>query len=163
MQNLNTGEELSFADPGGFDADYMPHPECLERAPGAPHGTLTEHKDWAESTVYPGTTRTWSVYVPAQYDPATPAALWVGMDAFGSAEEHRTMLDNLIHKGDIPPTIGVFVTPGTRIDGSYPEQRSLEYDTVSDVYASFLETDILPIVSAEYNISTDPAMRMAAG
>ena len=83
------------------------------------------------------------------------------------AVELKQLLDKgvlkQIHKGDIPPTIGVFVTPGTRLDGSYPEQRSLEYDTVSDVYASFLQTNILPLVSAEYNISTDPAMRMAAG
>ena len=161
MFNLNKGVALSFEDPGGFDKEYEPHPESLVLADGAARGTLIEHKGWSDSTVYPGTTRDWYVYVPAQYDPATPAALWVGMDAFGSSEEGRTTLDNLIHKGDMPVTIGVFVTPGSNPDNA--EQRSLEYDTVSDVFASFLETEILPLVSAEYNISSDPQLRMAAG
>ena len=51
----------------------------LERLEGAPRGEIIEHKAWAGSAVYPGTTRDWYVYVPAQYDPATPAALWVGI------------------------------------------------------------------------------------
>jgi enterochelin esterase family protein len=161
MFNLNRGVPLSFEDPGGFDAGYVPHPESLQLYDGAPQGKIIEHKDWSQSSVYPGTTRDWYVYVPAQYDPGTPAALWVGMDAFGSSQEGRTTLDNLIFKGDMPVTIGVFVMPGRNPDNA--EQRSLEYDTVSDVYASFLENDILPLVSAEYNISNDPQLRMAAG
>lgn len=161
MFNLNKNIELSFDDPGGFDAGYEPHPESVARIQGAPEGTVTAHKAWAGSTVYPGTTRDWYVYVPAQYDASKPAALWVGMDAFGMGTEGRTTLDNLIHAGEMPVTIGVFITPGSIAD--YPEQRSKEYDTVSDVFATFLETDILPLVEAEYNISSDPQMRMAAG
>ena len=161
MFNLNKGVALSFADPGGFDAGYEPHPESLTRLEGAPEGKMIAHKDWAESTVYPGTTRDWYVYVPAQYDPSKPAALWVGMDAFGSSEQGHTTLDNLIFKGEMPVTIGVFVTPGRNPQNA--EQRSVEYDTVSEVFANFLEKDILPLVSAEYNISKDPQLRMAAG
>jgi enterochelin esterase-like enzyme len=32
---------------------------------------------------------------------------------------------------------------------------------VSDVFARFLETELLPLVSAEYSISDDPQLRMA--
>jgi hypothetical protein len=50
-------------------------------------------------------------------------------------------LDNLIHKGDIPVTIAIFIKPGT--DPGYALHRSKEYDTISDTYAAFLEQEIL--------------------
>jgi hypothetical protein len=50
------------------------------RRPGVPRGRIIEHKGWADSTVYPGTVRDWFVYVPAQYDGETPAALLVAQD-----------------------------------------------------------------------------------
>ena len=34
MRNLNTGEELKFADPTGEDAEYQPAPQCQARSPG---------------------------------------------------------------------------------------------------------------------------------
>ena len=42
-------------------------------------------------------------------------------------------------------------------------QRSVEYDTVSEVYASFLEHDILPVVAQTANISPDPSRRAICG
>ena len=53
--------------------------------------------------------------------------------------------------------------PALPCPAAYPEQRSLEYDTVSGTYGRFLEVDILPLVEAEYNISADPALRLAIG
>ena len=61
----------------------------------------------------------------------------------------------------IPPTIVVGITPGRNPD--YGEQRSHEYDTVSDVNSIFIDTEVLPIVEAEYNITSDPSRRCSLG
>jgi enterochelin esterase family protein len=74
------------------------------------------------------------------------------------------VFDNLIHKGEIPITIGVFVDPGHKKDKlppapgwqPRPENRSYEYDTLSADYAEFLLTEILPEVRKQYNITDDP-------
>ena len=163
MRNLNTGEELSFADPTGEDAKYEPAPECVARGQGVAKGRLIEHLSWQGGAVYPETTRDWWVYVPQQYDPSVPAALLVCQDgALPGAERGTVCLDNLIAAGTIPVTIAVLVAPGsqTQEDGS---QRSLEYDTVSARYTDFLANDLLPLVEAEFNITKDPAMRCATG
>ena len=69
------------------------------------------------------------------------------------------VFDNLIHAGDMPPTIGVFVNPG-RFKGDDPEgparNRSDEYDTLSDQYARFLLDEIVPEVRKSYRITDDP-------
>ena len=107
-----------------------------QRQPGVPRGEI-EHLRWEDSTVYPNTERDWWIYVPAQYDGETPAALMVFQDGaryLNDTGEIRVpaVFDNLIHAGDMPPTIGVFVNPG-RFKGDDPEgparNRSDEYDT----------------------------------
>jgi hypothetical protein len=159
MRNLNTGEELTFADTTGEDAQYQPAPECVEHAPGIPKGRLIEHLGWKGGSVYPDTTRDWWVYVPQQYYSSSPppaAALLVCQDgALPGAERGTVCLDNLIAAGTIPVTIAVLVAPGSQTpeDGS---QRSLEYDTVSKRYTDFLAEDLLPLVEAEFNITKDP-------
>src|SRR6185369_13922643 len=50
-----------------------------QRKEGVPHGTITDF-DWTNSTVFPGTIRHCSIYVPAQYDGGKPAALMVFQD-----------------------------------------------------------------------------------
>ena len=60
------------------------------------------------------------------------------------------VLDNLIHRGEMPVTIGVFVDPGE------PGNRNVEYDTFSDAYATFLLTEILPNVRDHYLVTDDP-------
>jgi enterochelin esterase family protein len=60
------------------------------------------------------------------------------------------VLDNLIHRGEMPVTIGVFVAPGE------PGNRNVEYDAFSDAYATFLLTEILPAVQGRYAITDDP-------
>ena len=56
----------------------------------------------------------------------------------------------------------VGITPG-QSDEEHPEQRSKEYDTVSDVNATFLDTEVLPIIEDRWNISHDPARRCTLG
>jgi hypothetical protein len=60
------------------------------------------------------------------------------------------VLDNLIHRGEMPITIGVFVDPGE------PYNRNAEYDAFDDAYATFLLTEILPNVAEPYRIADDP-------
>src|SRR3974390_2549592 len=47
-----------------------------------PHGRV-EKFQFTNSTVFPGTVRDGGVYIPAQYDPAKPAALMVFQDGIG--------------------------------------------------------------------------------
>ena len=105
-------------------------PDHMEQD-GVPRGTVTAHEP-LESSVYPLTERAWWTYVPAQYDPATPAPVLFFQDGAGYLAADGvcrapTVLDNLIAKGEIPPTIGVFLNPGVRRagDGSYHPQVSV--------------------------------------
>ena len=73
------------------------------------------------SEVFPGTSHTYWVYVPAQYDPAVPACLMVFNDgqAFMAPEgdlRAQNVMDNLIYRREIPVMIGVFINPGRRPD-----------------------------------------------
>ena len=109
---------------------YKLTPDYMEQD-GVPRGTVTAHEP-LESSVYPLTERAWWTYVPAQYDPATPAPVLFFQDGAGYLAADGvcrapTVLDNLIAKGEIPPTIGVFLNPGVRraSDGSYHPQVSV--------------------------------------
>jgi len=122
--------------------------------PGVPRGTILDY-EWTESRVFPGTTRRYWVYVPAQYTASEPASLMVFQDGrmyLDPEGEIRAAIvfDNLIHRAEMPVTIGVFVDPGE------PENRNVEYDAFSDAYATFLLTEILPNVQDSYRITDDP-------
>ncbi len=69
-----------------------------------PKGELIKFP-FAESKIFPGTTRDVSVYVPKQYDPAKPACVYVNQD--GVQYNAPAVFDQLIHKGEMPITIGV--------------------------------------------------------
>ncbi|WP_235034134.1 alpha/beta hydrolase [Roseiconus lacunae] len=139
-----------------------------------PRGKVTQHV-WLDSKVYPGTKRRYSVYVPAQYDGDTPAALMVFQDghAFeGRAGDFRlpVVFDNLIAKGDMPVTIAVMVDPGYRSElpekrgwRPRPENRSVEYDSMNGDYAEFLLTEILPAVEKDFAITSNPELRAICG
>lgn len=156
------------------DVRYEYGPDSV-RNEGVPQGAISEHV-WSDSKIFPGTLRRYWIYVPAQYDPAKPAALMVFQDGHAYIRERgefRTpiVLDNLIHEGAMPVTIGVFVDPGTTQPElppkpgwePKPENRSVEYDTLSSHYADFLLTEILPEVKKEYNITDDPEGHAIAG
>jgi enterochelin esterase family protein len=77
------------------------------------------------------------------------------------------VFDNLIHKKEMPVTIGIFLNPGTikaKAEGEKDRSnRSFEYDTLSDQYARFLEKEILPEVAKSYNLRTAAAGRAICG
>jgi len=142
-----------------------------QRQPGVPQGKVTKLR-WEHSAAYPNVEYDWWIYVPAQYDSKTPAALMVLLDGAGYASETGpvrapTVFDNLIHAGAMPVTIGVFINAGRAIGDKTTTvstaQRSIEYDTVSDKYARFLLEEIIPEVRKTYRITDNPDGRGIGG
>ncbi|MFA6563697.1 MAG: SMP-30/gluconolactonase/LRE family protein [Verrucomicrobiia bacterium] len=126
--------------------DYKPGPDSQPQ-PGVPKGEVLKFT-FDGSKIFPGTTRDYSVYVPAQYDPAKPACVYVGQD--GVQYNAPVVFDNLIAKKEMPVTIGVFIMHG-RVkalgDGALDRfNRSFEYDGLGDAYARFVLEEILPRV-----------------
>ena len=151
--------------------EWQPHPDAVERN-DVPHGKVEDMPDW-ESKIFPGITRKWSIYVPAQYKKETPAALMVFQDGSGYRNVKGrwrvpVVFDNLIARGDMPPTIAVFLNPGhDRVKDpdpkAKPSNRGYEYDSLGDRYARFLLEEILPEVEKKYSISKDPEQRAICG
>ncbi len=160
------------------DEEYTLGPDSQVQ-PGVPRGKVTQHT-WTESKVFPGTVRDYFVYVPAQYDAKVPTAVMVFQDGHAYAKEDgefRTtvVFDNLIHKKEMPPVIGIFINPGhiprpDQVEKKDPPKdrfrasnRSIEYDTPSDAYVRFLLEEILPEVGKSYNLTQNPAGRASCG
>lgn len=152
------------------DADYKLGPDSLPHE-GVPAGAVTKHH-W-KSAIFPGTERDYWVYVPAQYDGKKPAAVMVFQDGHTYVDPKGqfrvpTVFDNLIHAGSMPVTIGVFINPGHKGNES-PENRwkadnrSVEYDTLSDAYARMLLEEILPDVGKQYRLTDQASQRAICG
>jgi gluconolactonase len=148
--------------------DY-PLTEDSKKQPGVPEGKM-EKQEPLTSKIINGSVHDWSIYVPAQYDPNTPACVMVFQD-HGGAEKFQVVFDNLIHKKEMPVTIGIAISPGRvptkpAVAGgkSLPRQtRSYEYDSITDRYARFVIEEVLPKVEAKYNITKDPNGRAICG
>jgi enterochelin esterase-like enzyme len=106
-------------------------------------------------------TRHVAVYVPKQYVPGTAAPFIIGAD--GVDRTWPTMLDNMIAAHRLPAMIGIFIGNGGG-DGQGSE-RGLEYDTMSGLYAEFVEKEVLPLVEKNYNVklTKDPDGRATMG
>ena len=149
--------------------DYKIDPDSLPQE-GVPRGEVMQHQ-W-ESKLFPGTVRDYWVYVPKQYDAAKPACVMVFQDGGSYVKtngDFRTpiVFDNLIHKKEMPVTIGIFINPG-KVPPAEPDQkardnRSFEYDSLGDQYARFLLEEILPEVGRKYNLTKDPEGRAICG
>jgi enterochelin esterase-like enzyme len=136
-------------------------PESYEQ-PGVAQGKMSE-KMLHTSKVYAGMLSEYWIYVPAQYDPSTPAALMIWQDGQGHIARNgrRTLnvLDNLTAQKRIPVLISVFIAPGKISDKA---MRSIEYDTVNDTYVRFLD-ELLAGVYSQYNIRKDSYSHGIAG
>ena len=145
-------------------AEYTLGPDSLPQE-GVPSGTV-EERTWDASSIYPGTTHEYRVYVPAQYTDAEPAAVMVFQDGEFYVDPEGlvrapTVFDNLIHRGEVPVTIGIFINPGMK---EVPwDQRSNQYTPLDDTYARFVLEEILPEVGRDYNLTDDAAGRAIAG
>jgi enterochelin esterase family protein len=157
------------------DSQYRLGPDSLPQE-GVPKGQI-RGPFTLPSEAYPGTQHTYWVYVPAQYDPAVPTALMVFQDghAFlndrGDVRAHNVM-DNLIHRREIPVMLGVFINPGRRPDQPEPNAREwgdrttnrpTEYNSLDDRYARVITEELLPALKKDYNLTDDPEGRGIGG
>ena len=136
---------------------------------GVPQGTI-KGPLVLPSKAYPGTQHTYWIYVPAQYDPATPASLMIyndGQAFMAPSGDVRApvVMDNLIYRRELPVMIAVFINPGRRPDqpeptlsnwGDRDTNRPTEYNTLDDRYARVMVEELLPVLYKEYNIAKDP-------
>src|SRR5262245_44187844 len=151
--------------------DYPLGPDSLPQ-PGVPRGRL-EGPTLFRSQAMPNTVRRYWVYVPAQYVPGTTANVLVFQDGQRAVNPEGVLrvpqvLENLIYKKEIPVTIGIFITPGQRGDVypeglSNPNNRSAEYDSLTDAYTRFVVDEMLPEVAKSYSLTTDPKRRVIGG
>ena len=156
---------LNAADDYTLGVDSQPRAD-------APRGTVRTGT-FSASKVFPGTTREYQVYVPAQYDATKPACLMVFFDGSGmmnatGAYRVPVVFDNLIARKDIPVTIAVGINPGTVPASAAPgakarSQRSYEYDSLGDANARFLLEELLPEALKGLNVTADPAGRAVGG
>ena len=157
-----------------FAADvFVETPDHREKLAN-PHGTVTQMPVW-ESKIFAGTTRDWWVYVPAQFKPDGSTAVMVfqdGHDYVNTKGNWRVpiVFDNLIARGEMPPTVAIFINPGhdaskvtQKTNAWQSNNRSVEYDTLSDLYARFLLEEILPEVEKKWPLTKDPALRAICG
>src|SRR4030095_3823695 len=153
--------------------DYPLGPDSLPQD-GVPKGRL-EGPFLFKSQVMAGAVRRYWIYVPAQYTAAKPANVLVFQDGQRATNPTGALrvpqvLENLVHKKDIPITISIFITTRQRAD-TYPDElgtgnpnnRAAEYDSLSDAYTRFIVTEMLPEVGKKYNLATDPAARAIRG
>jgi enterochelin esterase-like enzyme len=148
-----------------------------EYQPGVPQGKVSEPLTLESKSVYPGTTRNYWVYVPAQYDAKKPASLMVFQDGHffvNTKGEYRipVVFDNLIYRREMPVTIAVFINPGRtpqqkeatdREWGDGTNNRRVEYNALDDKYSKLIVDELLPVIKKDYNISDNPDDRGIAG
>ena len=171
--------------PAWGNAEEGRHPDSEKRRDGVPQGVVKTF-ELHEPKAYPDTHRRYSVYVPSQLRGGGTAALMVFMDGHaydGESGDFRVpiVFDNLIAAGEMPPTVAVMIDPGMygkQLEGGKlpdkrgwnptPGNRSVEYDTLSDVFVTFILDEVLPPVEEQLKkdgitISDDPAYRAACG
>ena len=140
----------------------------------APHGRLEGPFEFRSSIITDTVRRYW-IFVPAQYSADKPASVLVFQDGQRATNPQGPLrvpnvLENLVHRGDIPVTIGIFITPGNQSEHypdnlgmKNPDHRAAEYDALDDRYARMLIEEILPLVAKKYRLTDDPEQRAIGG
>lgn len=149
-------------------SDYSLSPDSLPQE-GVQRGQLLRFR-WTSHTVYPGVERDVWMYLPhgaEKHENVNLVVFQDGSSYFGPLVNATVVLDNLVHRGEIPMTAGLFVNPGETGPG-YPffggdDNRSIEYDTVNGDYARFLVEELFPVVRHRVRLTDDPAGRVICG
>ncbi|HTL68273.1 MAG TPA: alpha/beta hydrolase-fold protein [Lacunisphaera sp.] len=159
--------------PTRHPGEYHLTADSLPQA-GVTPGRLEGPFEW-HSHIIRGTVRRYWVFVPAEYTGDKPACLLVfqdGQRALNPTGPLRVdrVIENLVHKKDIPVTIGLFITPGNLSDHypdnlgtGNPNNRAEEYDALSDAYARMLVEELIPELKQKYRITDDPMGRVIGG
>jgi enterochelin esterase-like enzyme len=168
---------------------YSPAPDAASALAGLQGTVHNFEMHSADSTIYPGIrreqgtfgtpdpnnpakldvttsapapyTRRVAVYVPRQYQPGTIVPFIVGAD--GPDPLLFAALDALIAQKRVPAMVAISIGNGS--GDAQGSQRGLEYDTMSGLYAQFVETEVLPLVEKQYNVklTRDPNARATTG
>ena len=152
-------------------SDNYPLPTDAKPTAGVATGTTFKF-ELTDSKIFPDTTRTITVYVPAEYQGDKPACVYVGLDGLGF--NAATVFDNLIAQHAMPITIAIGVSPGVVASANPPDNprfdRSFEFDSRSDRLARFLIEEVIPAVERHttaqgraIRLSTDPNDRAIGG
>ena len=118
--------------------------------------------------------RTVTVYVPAKYKDGAPAPFMVIQDGPGQLGNVKLALDNLTQGTDPARRLPAFVAIAVQNGGGDGKgsERGLEYDTVSEKYALFVQNEVLPLVESNaalkaaypnFSLTTDPDGRGTVG
>ncbi len=154
--------------------EKFPTPPEAIRKEGIPQGKLIRG-NFAQSTIFPGTQREYAVYVPAQYDSSkADNALMVFQDGMsfcndGWGTRAPIVFDHLIHSGEMPVTISLFIehgiVPSLSENAEARYNRSFEYDGMGDAYARFLIDEFIPFIEKTHSltITKDPNQRGLCG
>jgi len=106
-----------------------------------------------------------TVYIPAQYVAGSEAPFMVCHDGPKGkpSMELPHILDNLIAQKRVPPLIAIMVANGG--GDAQGHERGKEYDTMSGMYADYIETEVLPRVekNCDVKLTKDPDGRAAMG
>ena len=160
QRTAKDSEAVRYGGVGPYELGPDSHPHD-----GVPKGIITKYHHKSQN-IYPDVERDYQVYVPAQYDASKPACLMVFQDGrfyLGKDINTPVVLDNLIHKGEIPVTIGLFIDPGDKGPGlpiwGGKDNRSVEYDSLGDRYARFLIEELIPEVHKKYRLVDNSADR----
>jgi enterochelin esterase-like enzyme len=173
VRSLSSAAQMAMSDcalpratPCSPDDQYVLGPDS-STDDSVPHGRVLKFHH-TNSRIYPGFERKWWLYVPPGYDGTTPLALMVFQD--GERYLHRdgfwrapVVLNNLLARSEIPELAAAFINSGVAYpkapDGSPLQEvsnRSVEYDTLSAAYASFLLEEILPQIQEHVRLAEDP-------
>jgi enterochelin esterase-like enzyme len=168
--------------------DYANPPESVAN-PAVPQGDIREFILYSdESKIYPGIVRVAQmkrdaygnysvppgglsapgpyerhvyVYIPKQVQANTP--FMVVQDGHSYVKRMANDLDNMIAAKRIPAMVVVFAdSGGSDAQGS---ERGLEYDTISDRYSNWVESELLPAVTKNTGVTftSDPEGRATMG
>jgi enterochelin esterase-like enzyme len=145
--------------------DYKIDPDLTDK--GNPKGKQFEFSmPLADSKIFPGNdatldpkkevrkTRKIFVYVPAAYQDGTKAPVLVTLDGPSNLNLVRNALDNLTVSKDANRKLPAFIVVSVENGGNDGKgsERGLEYDTMSDRFARFINDEVLPAVLANQEI-----------
>lgn len=96
------------------------------------------------------------VYIPAAYKDGTKAPVLITLDGPSRLDLVKNALDNLTISEDPQRRLPAFVVVAVENGGddSKGSQRGLEYDTMSDRFARFLNDEVLPAVLSQPEIKS---------
>lgn len=110
-------------------------------------------------------TRHITVYVPAQHVAGSETPFIVGHDGPRGKPDMTLAhtLDNLIAQKRVPSMVAILISSGG--GDAQGHERGREYDTMSGLYAEFIENEVLPLVekNAGVKLTKDPEGRATMG